>query len=90
MSESIGTISGQPTAVAATCTGQIIYSADNCEVTNVNITCPTPSGQVVTRNGKYEWSTDATHGQGQLFLVLRETTGLLVCQSSYDVVITRL
>lgn len=94
LSEQIGTFDGQPAAPPPPCTsGEIRYSADNCEVTNVNIVCPEDGigpGVTSTSNGKYSWSADGAHGSGQLAIVAKDASGVVLCNSSYDVVATRL
>jgi hypothetical protein len=92
--EQIVTIDTQPTVPPAPCTGgEIRYSADNCEVTLVNVTCPEDGvapGATSTVNGKVTWSADASSGSGQLTYVFKASTGGVLCQSSYNIVDTRL
>lgn len=91
--EQITTIDSEPTAPDAPCTGEIRYSMDNCEVTLVNIVCPQntiAAGDTSTENGKVTWSQDGASGNGQEQLVVKTSTGQIQCQSSYDLVGTRL
>jgi hypothetical protein len=92
--ENISTIDEQPVVPPKPCTdGEIRYSADNCEVTNIDITCPEDGIQaaaVSVVNGKYTWTTDASGGTGQANFVIKTEAGSVICQSSYDVEITRL
>ncbi|MEZ4376225.1 MAG: hypothetical protein R3B07_35805 [Polyangiaceae bacterium] len=93
LTETIGTIDAQPTAPPAPCTGEIRYSEDNCEVTNVNITCPEPAvstGAYSIQNGKYSWSTDGSSGSGSLNLKVYDGNDALLCQSTYSASAQRL
>lgn len=92
--EQMGTFDAQPTTPPPPCTsGEIRYSADNCEVTNINIVCPEDAvapGATSTTNGKYTWNADGSRGVGEMTIMLKESSGLGICQSSYNVVATRL
>lgn len=92
IAESIMTVDGQPASPPAPCTGEIRYSADNCDVTEVNIMCPETSvaGSTSTTNGKVTWSQDGSFGSGQLAIVVNDASGAILCQSSYDISATRL
>lgn len=86
------TIERQPTEIVAPCTGEIVYSADNCEVTNVDVTCPetgVAADAFSVSNGKYLWDCDAGAGEGTANLRVSDSVGIL-CQSSYDVFAERL
>jgi hypothetical protein len=92
--EQIVTIDAQPVAPDPPCTGgEIRYSPNNCEVTNVNITCPengVAPGASSILNGKFTWSHDGSSGSGILTLVVKDSTGAVLCQSSYNAVDVRL
>jgi hypothetical protein len=95
--ESVTTIATQPVDVVRDvppCTsGQILYSTDNCEVTNVDIVCPEDgiaAGATSTSNGKYYWDESGDVGTGTLNLVIRNPDATVLCQSSYDVSVVRL
>jgi hypothetical protein len=88
--ETVETIDAQPSKPPPPCTaGEIRYSEDNCEVTNVNVTCPTTEGGTSVINGKYTWSKDGSSGAGTMAMTIGDNLGL-VCQSSYDVTLERL
>ena len=81
------TIDAQPTAVDPSCVGEIRTSADNCEVTLVDVVCPEPGigeGVTSTANGKAQWSVDGGTGDATLNLVVRDFDGVVLCQSSYE------
>jgi hypothetical protein len=83
----------QPASPPAPCTdGEIRYSDDNCEVTNVNVTCPEEglSSDVLTTSGKYTWNEDGSAAFGSVTVTVRTLSGRVRCQSSYDVTVTRL
>lgn len=90
LADEVATFEGQPAKPASPCTsGEYRYSADNCEVTTVDVTCPSLSGQGSTVwNGKYVWNVKATEAAGTLALDLDD--GSFTCQSSYNVVLERL
>jgi hypothetical protein len=92
--EQIVTIDAQPMTPPAPCmSGEIRYSSDNCEVTNVNIVCPengVAPGATSTSNGKYTWTRSASSGSGEVNMVVKDDSGLVICQSSYSVSATRL
>jgi hypothetical protein len=92
--EQMGTIDAQPTAPPPPCTsGEIRYSSNNCEVTNVNLVCPedaVAAGATSTTNGKYTWNADGSRGVGEMSILIKDSSGLALCQSSYNVVATRL
>jgi len=92
--EQVGTLDAQPTAPPAPCTsGEIRYSIDNCEVTNINIVCPedaVATGATSTTNGKYTWNADGSRGVGEMSILIKDSSGLALCQSSYNVGATRL
>lgn len=88
LTEQIVTIDAQPTAPDAPCTGEIRYSADNCEVTNVNVICPEPgiaTGAYSVQNGKYTWSTSGSSGGGSVTFRVYDGDDALLCQSTYSV-----
>jgi hypothetical protein len=91
-SESIVTIAGEPVAPDSPCMGQILYSTDNCNVTEVNVACPDSAvaGSTLVTNGKTSWSTDGASGGGQTVITLIDASGVYLCSSSYDVTATRL
>lgn len=81
----------QPTEVKAPCTGQITYSADNCEVT-YSSTCPAESiqkGAELTISGKSKWTRDGALGTAVESWAVRNATGQTLCQGTYDVTVTR-
>jgi hypothetical protein len=92
--EQIVTIDSEPLVPPAPCTGgEIRYSDDNCDVTLVNVVCPEPGigpGVTSTTNGKVTWSSDGSSGSGVLTIVVRDGTGGILCQSSYNDVESRL
>jgi hypothetical protein len=92
--EQIATIDAQPATPPPPCiSGEIRYSADNCEVTNIDVLCPEDGiapGATSTTNGKYTWAQDGSSGTGQLNLVIKDSSSLVLCQSSYNVAATRL
>lgn len=92
--EQIDTLDEQPASPPKPCTdGEIRYSKDNCEVTNIDITCPEEGierGATSIVSGKYRWSSDGGSGTGEANFVVKDAQGLVLCQSSYDVVVTRL
>lgn len=94
MPEQVTTIDAQPTAPPPPCTsGEIRYSADNCEVTNINILCPEDAiagGATSTTNAKFTWSPDGSTGRGVMSILLTDSSGVAICQSTYDAVATRL
>ena len=96
MIEQVFTVNVQPVEPTPPCTGEIRYSEDNCEVTNVDITCPEEGigpGVISITNGKYEWTEDGDVGTGTMQIVLWDTAPYndrLICQSTYDVDIERL
>jgi hypothetical protein len=94
ITEQIVTLDAQPTAPLAPCTsGEIRYSADNCEVTNVNIVCPEDGiapGATSTTNGKYNWNESGSSGSGDATIVVRDAGDLILCQSSYRISAVRL
>lgn len=94
MPEQIFTFDEQPLEPPVPCTsGEIRYSKDNCEVTNVDVVCPEDGvarGATSTLNGKYTWSSDASFGSGQLHLVVKNLRGAVLCQSTYNVEVNRL
>jgi hypothetical protein len=92
--EQMRTLDAQPTVPLPPCTsGEIRYSADNCEVTNINIVCPEDAvapAATSTTNGKETWNEDGSRGVGEMTILVKDSAGLGICQSSYDVVATRL
>jgi hypothetical protein len=94
IAEQILTIDAQPTTPPAPClSGEIRYSSDNCEVTNINIVCPEDGvapGATSTSNGKYRWSDSGSSGTGEVNMVVKDESGLVICQSSYSVTAVRL
>lgn len=83
----------QPTSVPEPCTdGEIRYSDDNCEVTNINVTCPGGGlpGDTMISNGKYTWDESGDVGFGFVTITVQSARGSTRCQSSYDVSISRL
>jgi hypothetical protein len=81
----------QPTAPPAGCTGQISTSADNCEVTLVDVACPGATGYTVHQNGKAEWSQDGKSATASItFNIITDATGASYCTSTYDVTYTKL
>jgi hypothetical protein len=90
LAEEIVTFDGQPTKPAAPCTaGEYRYSDDNCDVSTVNVTCPSLSGEgSVVWNGKYTWNAKATEANGTVSL--DQTDVPFPCKSSYNVVLERL
>ncbi len=90
MTEQMVTMNGQPETPGDSCTGEILYSADNCEVANVNVKCPVEDVGEMVFNAKMDWSLDGSTGQGEQNVILYDTYGEFVCQSSYDVAIKRL
>jgi hypothetical protein len=94
MTESISTLDAQPTSPPSPCTsGEIRYSSDNCEVTNVDVVCPqdgVATGATSTMNGKYDWAKDGSAGAGVMAVAIKDSSGLVICQSSYDVTAKRL
>jgi hypothetical protein len=92
--EQVVTVDVQPLTPPPPCTGgEIRYSADNCEVTLVNVTCPEDGiapGASSILNGKVTWSSDGSSGSGLVTLVVKSSTGAVLCQSSYNDLETRL
>lgn len=92
--EQMFTVDVQPTTPPSPCTsGEIRYSSDNCEVTNINIVCPEDAiaaGATSTTNGKYTWNADGSRGVGEMTILIKDSAGLAICQSSYNIVDTRL
>lgn len=81
------------TTIGAECSGRAENSADNCEVTIVDLACPEPgigAGVTSTANAKVSWATDGEQGDGLFNLVVRDVDGIVLCQSSYDVEYDRL
>jgi hypothetical protein len=81
------------TTIDPACSGRIVSSADNCEVTLVDFTCAEPGigpGVTSTANAKVDWSTAGDQGDGVFNLVVRDGTGIVLCQSSYEVEYDRL
>src|SRR5690349_19561037 len=78
----------------APCTsGGIQDSVDNCQVTTVNVVCPEDGvgpGVTSTANGKAYWDEAGSMGTGQMSIVVRDASGAILCQSSYDVTTTKL
>ncbi len=72
----------------APCTGQFVNSADNC-ATTMDQTCPTSDGGKTKTAGKLTFDEDASNGTGILGITLYAPNGDLVCNGSYDVVVTR-
>jgi hypothetical protein len=90
LSEEVVTFDGEPTKPAAPCTaGEYRYSDDNCEVSTVNVTCPSLSGEgSVVWNGKYTWDETSTTANGTISLEVDDS--FTPCQSSYNIVLERL
>jgi hypothetical protein len=92
--EQTGTFDAQPTAPLPPCTsGEVRYSGDNCEVTSINIVCPedaVATGATSTTNVKCTWNADGSRGVGEMSILVKDSSGLALCQSSYNVVVTRL
>jgi hypothetical protein len=95
--EQIETIDEQPTEPAEPCTGSIDYSADNCRVT-FDQTCPEPglselfsTPDVTSRfDGIVTWSENGASGSGVVQFVVMDAAGLILCQSTYDYLGTKL
>lgn len=87
----IQTVDHQPTDAdlrAAGCSGQVLYSPDNCEVTNVAVRCPVTGG-TVTQDGKFYWNADGSRGEGELALNVQAGT-YGSCYGTYHVTLVRL
>jgi hypothetical protein len=62
-------------------------------VTTVNVVCPEDGigpGVTSTTNGKAYWDDAGSLGTGQATIVVRDASGAILCQSSYDVTTTKL
>lgn len=89
--EIVQNVDEQPTAPQAPCTGKISYTGDNCEVT-YNTVCPNDGfvkDGVLAITGHSKWNADATQGEAVEQWVLQASDGKTVCNSTYDVTITR-
>jgi hypothetical protein len=84
----------QPTSVELPCTdGEIRYSDDNCEVSNINVTCPggeLPGDRGIVLNSKYTWNEEGDAAFGVSTILILGAGGRTRCQSTYDVSVTRL
>lgn len=100
LSDDIIHVDKQPTTedlIAQGCSGEIRYSANNCEVILINIACiaNTTKGQfLVTQNGVCNWSKDGTRTEGCTVQYRISAQPLLDpnnwCSSTYDVVSNRI
>jgi hypothetical protein len=92
--EQLMTIDEQPTTAPPPCfSGEIRYSSNNCEVTNVDVHCPEPGsgeGHTSMTNGKYTWNESGSRGEGTMQIVLRDAESRILCQSTYNVIAVRL
>lgn len=82
----------QPTEVEAPCAGTISYSADNCEVTAEWGCAEDTLGAGWTSESELhaDWNEAGTRGTAVQQIVIRNETGAVVCQGTYDLTITRL
>lgn len=90
--EQIDTSTEQPTAIDPPCTGGISYSDDNCDVT-YETSCPANGigpGYSSTGRGKVTWDESGSSGSGTVQYVVYYPDMTIACQSTYDVVATRL
>lgn len=86
----IQTLERQPTAddiIAMGCSGQLVYSVDNCEVTDVDLKCPITGG-TSTFNGKYYWNVDGSQGSGEVSIEI--ALGSTLCFGTYHATMSRL
>lgn len=86
--ESISTITEQPTKIDPPCTGTLGYSADNCRVT-FDSSCPEPNlgaGYTQRWRGTVDWDVNGSRGTGTLEVLVTRPDGTLVCNGVYGVV----
>ena len=89
--ETVLNIDKQPTSVDAPCTGSISYTADNCQVTYESA-CPNDGavkGGRLSITGHSKWNSDGTSGTATEQWVLSDASGKTLCQSTYDVTVTK-
>jgi hypothetical protein len=85
--ESISTITEQPTKVDPPCTGTISYSPDNCRVT-LDSSCPEPNlgaGYAQRWRGAVDWNVTGSRGAGNLEVIVTRPDGTVVCNGVYGV-----
>jgi hypothetical protein len=89
--EQLQTITEQPTMPEAPCTGAIDYSEDNCSVTS-SVVCPEDglgAGWTSTVELKADWNESGSAGTAIVQFVVKDGAGGIVCQSTYNVTITK-
>ncbi len=72
----------------APCVGQFVNSADNCETT-MDETCPTTDGGKTKTAGKLTFDENAASGTGIVGITLSAPNGDVVCNGTYDAIVTR-
>jgi hypothetical protein len=89
--EQLDTLTEQPTEPPAPCQGTIAYSADNCEVTSFGV-CPEEGlgpGWTSELDSAADWNSSATQGTALMQFVVKDGSGAIVCQSTYDVALSK-
>ncbi len=91
--EEVMTLESQPVDVVndlAPCTsGHILCSANNCDQRGHRVD-GIKAGATSNANGKYDWDRAGDRGTGILNLAIRNASGEVLCQSSYEVTTVRL
>ena len=88
MRESIITISSEPTAVSAPCTGTIMYAQNNCQVIH-DEQCPVAADGgsdegTFSVHAVIDWSADGTAASGLFEYELDTPDTSNSCQGTYD------